>query len=653
MVIPDSTHPPPAKDDERLAAQLRRMPSCSTCTRFLSRILPPLLAAALLFMAVSGHVTLTSMRSDVDRDAIRHAKALTPILGDLLPAGRRDETTDALAAIKSNPAMRRAEVRAPDGALIAAYGREPTPDMSMAEQPILRPANQGTDSEIGRLLIYYDYEEATARFTGRFIGQAIRLLLTACVLFLCGYFAYQTTVGRPLRLLLKSIRDTDAAGRPVAVQWDCDDEIGKIIHAHNTMVRHLADKESALVESEKRHRQLFDNAMVGIFDTRRDGSVRSANATVAEILAYPSVEAMLEANIERHYLDVKERTRLWEKLQEKGSVSNFRTRFRRADGEIIWTNVSGRLNPDGSLSGTIDDVTAQVEAHQALKERDELHRAFFEENKAVMLLHDPQTACIQFVNPAACNFYGYTEKELTSMTLRDLDSMTDLEVFEELKAAANEKRAYFKRVHTLKDGTRRFVEVFTGPVSLGSRQLHYSIIHDVTEKRRLEARLERMATRDQLTGSYNRHAFFERGTKEIARARRFKHPLTLLMLDLDHFKDVNDTHGHAVGDEVLRVFALRCRVDLRETDTFARLGGEEFAAMLVETGEDLAMEAAKRIRRMAASKPIPTSAGDLTVTASIGVATLRDGENLAQLLQRADKGMYAAKAGGRNQIVKS
>ena len=137
--------------------------------------------------------------------------------------------------------------------------------------------------------------------------------------------------------------------------------------------------------------------------------------------------------------------------------------------------MSGRLNPDGSLSGTLEDVTAQVEAAAGIRGTGtSLHRAFFEENKAVMLLHDPLTSTIQFVNPAACHFYGYTEEELTSMTIRDLDRMSDEEVFEELRDAANEKRAYFKHVHTLKNGTQRFVEVFTGPVSIGSRQLHYS-----------------------------------------------------------------------------------------------------------------------------------------------------------------------------------
>jgi diguanylate cyclase (GGDEF)-like protein len=125
------------------------------------------------------------------------------------------------------------------------------------------------------------------------------------------------------------------------------------------------------------------------------------------------------------------------------------------------------------------------------------------------------------------------------------------------------------------------------------------------------------------------------------------------MVDLDHFKQVNDTYGHATGDEVLRVFALRCRADLRQSDIFARLGGEEFAALLVETGAEQAEEAAERIRQLALAQPIPTESGPLIVTASIGIASLEGEESVADLLKRADMGLYQAKQAGRNTVRKA
>jgi diguanylate cyclase (GGDEF)-like protein len=124
------------------------------------------------------------------------------------------------------------------------------------------------------------------------------------------------------------------------------------------------------------------------------------------------------------------------------------------------------------------------------------------------------------------------------------------------------------------------------------------------------------------------------------------------MFDLDYFKEVNDSHGHAIGDEVLRTFALRCRADFRQSDVFARLGGEEFAALLVETSAEQAEEAAERFRAMAASRPIPTDVGDLTVTVSIGVASLDDEDSINDLLKRADEALYKAKQSGRNSVVR-
>lgn len=128
--------------------------------------------------------------------------------------------------------------------------------------------------------------------------------------------------------------------------------------------------------------------------------------------------------------------------------------------------------------------------------------------------------------------------------------------------------------------------------------------------------------------------------------------MAVLMFDLDHFKRVNDTYGHAIGDEVLRTFALRCRADLRQSDIFARLGGEEFAAILVETNEERAMEVAERIRSIAANKPIPTEEAKLIVTVSIGVASIQENDTVARILKRADAALYRAKESGRNSIVK-
>ncbi|WP_319582067.1 diguanylate cyclase [uncultured Pseudodesulfovibrio sp.] len=623
--------------------------------KFLVRILPPLLVGILLLMLVLAHYARNDIMIKIDTDVGVFATATTRVLDGLLWNYQTEEIVSSLATISSNPAMLGAEIYDQDGNLFLSYGITPEDHVSGLKtlwRDIYRRMPDGTRVDMGRLAIHYTYVFAEKQFRQHFLLQAFQILLVIVVTLSGAVYAFNRTVSRPLKALLVAIRTTRESGRWTESKWQSDDEIGEVIDAHNSMLRHIAGKEAALADSEKRYRQLFENALVGIYVVRPDGWAVEANKTVANILGFNSTSQVSKINVLNHYVDPEEREKLWSILNRDGVVSRFRIRMRRLDDTIIWAELSGRLNADRTFNGIVQDVTEQVEAEQAVEERDELHRAFFEENKAVMIMHDPLDSTIQFVNPAACNYYGYSHEEMTSMTIRQLDCMSDEELYQELKEAAEERRGYFKQVHTLKDGTRRDVEVFTGPVSLGHRQLHYSIVHDVTEKRRLETRLQRMATRDQLTGAHNRHAFFQQAKNELERAKRFGHSLAVLMFDLDHFKNINDSYGHATGDEVLRTFALRCRGGFRQSDIFARLGGEEFAALLVETNMEQAMEAAERFRNMAATRPIPTDTGDLTVTVSIGVASLTDEDSITELLKRADDALYKAKQSGRNSVVR-
>mgnify|MGYP001809990836 CR=1 FL=1 len=160
--------------------------------------------------------------------------------------------------------------------------------------------------------------------------------------------------------------------------------------------------------------------------------------------------------------------------------------------------------------------------------------------------------------------------------------------------------------------------------------------------------LRRMASSDPLTGLPNRRCLVERGADEARRARRYRRPLAVAVIDLDHFKAVNDAFGHAAGDEALLETARVCRTALRDVDLFARLGGEEFVALLPETGPAEALAAAERLR--AAIALIGVAASDRRLTASVGVACLQDGESFDFLLARADEAMYRAKKAGRNRV---
>lgn len=179
-----------------------------------------------------------------------------------------------------------------------------------------------------------------------------------------------------------------------------------------------------------------------------------------------------------------------------------------------------------------------------------------------------------------------------------------------------------------------------------------ALAREVAERRALEKELRRIANTDGLTGILNRRRFMELMDREMDRAERYKRPLALLMLDLDYFKKINDRFGHSAGDEALRHFSRVCRDNLRDVDLFARLGGEEFAALLPETSQAGALDVAQRLR--AATQELSFSYGESTIqlTVSIGVATLEGSPIPATtLLSRADRALYWAKQGGRDRVA--
>jgi diguanylate cyclase (GGDEF)-like protein len=171
------------------------------------------------------------------------------------------------------------------------------------------------------------------------------------------------------------------------------------------------------------------------------------------------------------------------------------------------------------------------------------------------------------------------------------------------------------------------------------------------ENARLFAETQRLARTDALTDIPNRRYLFEIGEHELSRARRFGHPLSALMLDIDRFKQVNDTHGHAVGDQVLRALARCCLKNIRDIDTIGRYGGEEFVVLLVETDGAGAQKTAERLRVQAALSVTESPRGPVSVTISVGVAARAENDDLPALLARADQALYAAKQAGRNRVA--
>jgi diguanylate cyclase (GGDEF)-like protein len=169
---------------------------------------------------------------------------------------------------------------------------------------------------------------------------------------------------------------------------------------------------------------------------------------------------------------------------------------------------------------------------------------------------------------------------------------------------------------------------------------------------RLYASMERMATTDGLTGLLNHRTFQEKLLDALSRAARYRHPTSVILTDIDHFKTVNDTYGHPVGDDVIRWVADVLRQEARATDVVARYGGEEFAVVMEQTDGPGGLRMAERMRQAVQSKVLQTELGTLRVTMSLGVATFpTHAADKQRLMEKADQALYAAKRGGRNRAV--
>ncbi len=174
----------------------------------------------------------------------------------------------------------------------------------------------------------------------------------------------------------------------------------------------------------------------------------------------------------------------------------------------------------------------------------------------------------------------------------------------------------------------------------------------MSELNQRQQQLQEQARTDSLTGINNRRQFYRLGEPEIGRSHRYGRHLSLLILDVDHFKQVNDTYGHGIGDQLLIALASGLEQSLRSSDVPARFGGEEFVVLMPETSFDIAGEIAERLRVMATELTVVTPTGEkVSVTISIGVSSLQpEDTDLDQMIKRADRALYRAKEAGRNRV---
>ena len=347
------------------------------------------------------------------------------------------------------------------------------------------------------------------------------------------------------------------------------------------------------------------------------------------------------------------------RLARENTSYDVEHRLLMQDGSIKHVHEQCSTTFDGTgrplrTVGTVQDITSRIHAEAQIK----LFRTLIDSAPDEIHVVDPATLRIIDANESAWGKLGYTREELLALRAQDIDT-SDPDMHRMAGAPPlNDGAATFETCHRRKDGGTYPVEVTIRYVTL-DRPYALAISRDITERRRadgevqkLQAQLHDQAVRDPLTGLYNRRYIDEAMERELIRAARDKQPMAMVMCDIDHFKCVNDTHGHLAGDEVLRAFAGSLRSCARESDIACRIGGEEFLLLLPDMPSAVACQRAEQLRAALAAARITAGTALIQVTASFGVVAYPEcGETMDELIRAADVAMYEAKLAGRDRVV--
>lgn len=427
--------------------------------------------------------------------------------------------------------------------------------------------------------------------------------------------------------------------------------IAEDITATRSQAIELRSKQAELIAAN-------DASPLGLFRTGAKGDCTYVNRTYEEMSGQSQQSAMGDGWIEAiHPEDRLKLFQAWAPASQQHNSYQGTYRFRHASGTVVWVAMKAApILVDGRLEGyvgSVDDITARREAEQALSKSEQRLRTITDTLPALVAFIDAQQR-FRFNNLAYERRFNINRDALRYRTVRSFVGEQEYEFIAPwLDRALHGETVTFEQKDDT-SGTPQWAEATYIPqlADDGKEVVGVHImIHDITAKKREEQRLLQLTRIDSLTGLVNRAGFEQKLANAIAQSRAKNRLMALLYLDIDHFKRVNDTHGHLVGDALLKAFAGRLARAMRAADTVARLGGDEFTVIMESLPAigDAERTAAKIIEAMRALFKLDGL--PVTISASIGVA-IHDGGDLEAngLIKRADEMLYQAKANGRNQF---
>jgi diguanylate cyclase (GGDEF)-like protein/PAS domain S-box-containing protein len=419
--------------------------------------------------------------------------------------------------------------------------------------------------------------------------------------------------------------------------------------------------ENALFASEKKHRLLFENSRDALMTLAPPSwQFTSANHATLQLFGAVNREQFTQVG----FMDVSPRRQpngrpsaemaqeMFDKAMSEGSNS-FEWEHVRLDGRQFFAHVLlTRVDVGGtpSLQATVRDITAQHQAKIALE---------YESQKNEMLLRTAsdgihildKSGRLMLMSDSFCRMLGYTRNEMMGMHVSQWDAQWQDGQMRERIDQLLESGTTFETQHRMKNGDLIDVEVNARRILMDGDTMLYCSSRDITERKNTEKSILRHANYDSLTKLPNRSLFRDRLEQEVKKSHRSGWPMALMLIDLDRFKEVNDTLGHDKGDMLLVEAGRRISECVRETDTVARLGGDEFTVILSELDDtkDVDHIVRKILRRLAS--PFLLGEDQVFVSASVGITLYpHDSTDIDALLKNADQAMYQAKNQGRNRF---
>lgn len=435
------------------------------------------------------------------------------------------------------------------------------------------------------------------------------------------------------------------------------------------VIVYLIRKAQALFSYNKAQNDLYQTTINSIGDAfiiiNKAGIIQAVNQPTTQLLGYDAeeligenIKILIPEGMHRNQHDdyLKQATGKFKRILNKDRMLF----SQHKDGHLIPSEISvSTLNLDNETQflGVIRDISERFELMQRLASEEQLYRNTFE-LAAVGIAHIGLDGHWLRVNQALENILGYDGASLQSITLQQVVHPEDvsLDQRERLKLLSDELDKYtldLRFIH--RDGRTLWAEFCVALArDIQHQPLYFiAVLEDISLRKNMTERLKHMASKDFLSGLYNRRTFMQEAARELAHSIQNYQCMSLILLDIDHFKSINDEYGHQIGDEAIKHIAKHLSQSARNVDILARFGGEEFIVVLGNTQESEAAEIAERMRLRLCNNTLNTDDMTLSVTASFGVSCSNHSiTSLEQLISQADKSMYQAKIRGRNRVVR-